>query len=61
MDLKPDSHDFIFMEETGKDILHKAKELIYKDLWLGRNGITGEGGSMWTGMRNIMKSHRTYS
>jgi len=60
MDLKP-PHDFKFMEEIGKDILHKTKEIVCKNFWIGQNGITVQGGSMWTGMRNIMGSQRTYS
>ncbi len=62
MDVKPDHYNFRFMEKTGFDILSITKEITArKNLWLGINGITRKGGNMWTSMRGIMQSHRTYS
>ncbi len=61
MDVKPDYYNFQFMEEIGKNLLTKVKEINYKDIWNGRNGVTEFGSSIWTGMRDIMASTRNYS
>jgi len=52
------------MEELGRDMLNKIKNLSSdhrKDLWKGNQGITMRGSSLWNAMRNIMQSHRKYS